>query len=181
MNFEEPVDRIENMRTHLREHLRALTGQAQSTGIEIAGLIRMVANQYETLGDQQTKGETLSGPRWGLLMSLAAAEDNGRPSVTPTDLSRSQNVSKNTISSLLRGLEEQGLVSRELDPDDRRIFNIGLTPAGRTLIRDTAPQWVARLNQMAGQLSIEEQEQLIRLLGKLYCSLVKNSQCSEVP
>jgi DNA-binding MarR family transcriptional regulator len=179
MNFEEPLDRIQNMRAHLHECM-LLSEQEQPTGMEIAALIRMVANQYETIGNQPPRGETLSGPRWGVLLRLAAAEDNGHPSITPTDLSRSQNVSKNTISSLLRGLEEQGLISRELDPNDRRIFNIRLTPAGRDLIRDTTPRRVAWMNQTVAQFSLEEQEQLIRLLGKLYCSLVSKTKRSEV-
>jgi DNA-binding MarR family transcriptional regulator len=160
-----------------------LSEQERPTGMEIAGLIRMVANQYEIIGNQPARGEeTLSGPRWGVLLRLAAAEgNNGHPRITPTDLSRSQNVSKNTISSLLRGLEEQGLISRELDPNDRRIFNIRLTPAGRDLIRDTTPRRVAWMNQTVAQFSLEEQEQLIRLLGKLYCSLVSKTKRSEVP
>jgi DNA-binding MarR family transcriptional regulator len=181
MHCEEPSDRIQNMRAHLRERLRALTGLEEATGIEISSLVRMIGNQYEALTEPQSKGDGLSGPRWVLLLRLAAEEDNGRPSITPTDLSQSQNVSKNTISALLRGLEEQGLISRELDPDDRRIFRIRITPAGRNLIRDTAPQRVAWMNQLVTQLTPEEQTQLIQLLGKLYCSLVRNHTPLEVP
>jgi len=169
------------MHAHLRERLHALTGQEESSGVEIAGLVRMIGNQYETLTEQQTKGDGLSGPRWVLLLRLAAEAENGRVRITPTDLSQSQNVSKNTISALLRGLEDQGLISRELDQDDRRIFRIGITPAGRELIRNTAPQRVAWMNQLVTQLTPEEQTQLIHLLGKLYCSLVHNPNPLEVP
>ena len=72
--------------------------------------------------------------------------------MSPTHLSRCQNVSKNTISSLIGGLEEQGLVERELDRTDKRVFRIHLTDAGRQAVQETAPDHVAYLNALAGGL-----------------------------
>ncbi len=180
MHSGKPLDRIQKMRAHLRERLLAVTGEEESAGIEIASLVRMIGNQYEALTEQHSRGDGLSGPRWLLLLRLAAEEENGKPSITPTDLSQSQNVSKNTISALLRGLEEQGLISRELDASDRRIFRIQLTPAGRELVRTTAPQQVTWMNQLVDQLTPAEQTQCIHLLGKLYCSLVNKTNPLEV-
>ena len=133
------LDQIECMHKPLGECMHALTGQSHNNGIEIANLVRLIANKYETLGEQCPRNERLSGPRWGLLLRLLAEEEHGNQRVTPTYLSRCQNVGKNTISSLLRGLEDQGLIARELDEDDRRTFWITLTPHGRRLIHDTAP------------------------------------------
>jgi DNA-binding MarR family transcriptional regulator len=178
----EPNNPIESMRAHLRERLRTLTGEDHSSGIEIASLIRLVGNLYEALGEQEScPGGGLSAQRWGLLMRLAAEEARGNREITPTQLSRSQNVTKNTISSLLRGLEDQGLIARELDLDDRRIFRIRLTPAGSELVRSSAPLHISQLNQFAAHLNPQEQAQLIDLLGKLYCSLVQEVQHKEMP
>ena len=91
--------------------------------------------------------------------------------VSPTHLSRRQNVSKNTISVLLRGLEEQGLIERSLVPGDRRAFQIRLTDAGRTLVETTAPAHIAFLNRMTVGLTADENAQLIDLLQKLHRSL----------
>ena len=176
----EPMDRIERMRLHIREHMHALTGHDQFSGIEIAGLVRLVANQYENLGEQHNKNDQLSGPRWGLLLRLLAEEKRGNQDTTPTYLSRCQNVSKNTISSLLRGLEEQGLITRQLDEDDRRIFRIALTPQGRALVHETAPGRIERMNQLVSQLSPEEQAQLSDLLARLYRSIMETSASLEV-
>ncbi len=173
------LDQIECMHNPMRERMHALTGQSQFTGIEIANLVRLIANKYETLGEQCPKNEHLSGPRWGLLLRLLAEEEHGNRRITPTYLSRCQNVGKNTISSLLRGLEDQGLIARELDEDDRRIFWITLTPLGRTLIHDTAPGRVERMNQLIAHLSPEEQAHLINLLTRLYHSINEPSQSSE--
>lgn len=161
------LDRIDRMRAHIREHV----GPDQAYGIEIASLVRMVANQYETLAESQNQTVSLSGPRWGVLLRLMGEEKRGNFGITPTLLSQGQNVSKNTISALLRGLEEQGLVSRELDPADRRVFRIHLTPKGRSLIHETTPQRMRWLNQLSAGLSTEEKQQLANLLTKLYCSI----------
>jgi DNA-binding MarR family transcriptional regulator len=175
-----PLDRVERMRLHIRERMHALTGQNNFTGIEIASLVRMIANQYEALGEQHNNPGRLSGPRWGLLLRLLAEEEHGNLHTTPTYLSRCQNVSKNTISSLLRGLEDQGLIARQLDEDDRRIFRITLTPRGRALIQDSAPGRIERMNQLVSHLSPEEQSQLGILLAKLYHSIIETSQSMEV-
>jgi DNA-binding MarR family transcriptional regulator len=179
MTIDEPLAHIQSMRAHLRERLRTLTGEDHVTGMEIASLIRMIGNQYESIGDQEACCGGLSAQRWGLLLRLATEEDRGNRDTTPTELSRSQNVTKNTISSLLRGLEDQGLITRELDTEDRRIFRIQLTPAGRELVRSTAPRRISQLNQYASHLNAGEQTQLIDLLGKLYCSLVKEMHHQE--
>ena len=94
------------------------------------------------------------GPRWVLLFRLLAEERCGcGEGISPTHLSQRQNVSKNTISVLLRGLEEQGLIERTLVPDDRRAFQIRLTAAGRTLVETTAPAHIAFLNEMTAGLT----------------------------
>jgi DNA-binding MarR family transcriptional regulator len=175
-----PVDRIKRLRSHLHERMQSFCGPEQCAGLEIAALIRLIANQYEVLHDQQaTQDDNLSGPRWGLLLRLAGEEERGNTTATPTYLSRCQNVSKNTISSLLRGLEDQGLIARELDRGDRRIFRIRLTPAGRHLIRTTAPLRIHWHNQLVAQLSPQEKDQLVELLSKLYGSITTEPQSLE--
>lgn len=176
-----PVDRIKRLRSHLHERIQSFCGSEQCAGLEIAALIRLIANQYEVLHDQQaTQEDNLSGPRWGLLLRLAGEEERGNTTTTPTYLSRCQNVSKNTISSLLRGLEDQGLIARELDPHDRRIFRIRMTPAGRSLIHTTGPQRIRWHNQLVAQLTPEEKVQLVELLAKLYGSITTEPQSLEV-
>jgi DNA-binding MarR family transcriptional regulator len=92
--------------------------------------------------------------------------------LTPTALSQTQRVSKNTISSLLRGLEAQGFIRRTLDADDLRTFRIQLTPAGRAYLRSTAPGRMEELNRFLSGLSLEEKGQLTALLEKLQRTLL---------
>lgn len=159
----------------VRVLLEALVGEADvdTTGLELAGLIRLTANLYDEAAIvQHPRAGGISGPRWMLLGRLLAEEARGnREGLSPTHLSRWQKVSKNTVSALLRGLEEQGLIERAVDPADRRGFRIRLTDAGRELVRSTAPQHLAYLNSLVEDLTSEERAQLLALLGKLCRSL----------
>ncbi len=159
-------------RAHLRQHLQSLTGIDDPSGIELLGLIRWASNLCDALEARACDDSGLSGPRFGLLLRLLAEEKHGHPEgVTPTSLSRFQSVSKNTISALLRGLEEQGLITRALDPQDYRTFRIRLTAAGRELVLSMAPGRMRTVNELASGLTADEREQLIALLGKLLRSL----------
>jgi DNA-binding MarR family transcriptional regulator len=167
-----PEANHEQHRRGLRSLVREVAGAADATGLELMGLLRMVANQAESAVDEQLSADGLSGPRWALLLRLLAEERrNDQEWASPTHLSRSQSVSKNTISALLRGLEDQGLIERTLDPADKRAFRISLTETGRRLLIASAPGHIAFLNDLASPLTIEERTQLIHLLGKLHRSL----------
>lgn len=144
-------------------------------GAELLRLVHMVANAYENITTTSAQDGKLSPPRWRLLVRLLAEEQAGGSYVYPTELSKAQAVSKNTISAHLRSLEEQGLIVRELDPDDHRQFRIRLSDAGRTLIHEATPKYMLFLNQLVADLAPTEIEQLQTLLWKLYGSLLQHS------
>ncbi len=164
--------------------LLAAHGITELHGAELLRLVHMVTNTYENVVGAVGGGERLSAPRWRLLMRLLVEERAGGSYVYPTELSKSQAVSKNTISAHLRALEEQGLIIRELDPQDRRQFRIHLSDAGRTLIQNDTPKYMMCLNQLTADLTGPEVEQLQALLWKLYGSLVHhgglNEQCMQM-
>ncbi len=156
----------------VRELVSDLARDADPSGVEIMRLVRTVCNIYDARVDDALRETGLSGPRLGLLLRMRAEEKRGGMcGMSPTHLSQCQNVSKNTISSLIAGLEEQGLVERELDRTDKRVFRIHLTEAGREAVQETAPEHVAYLNALAGGLTEAERVQLIGLLEKLHASL----------
>lgn len=161
----------------MRELLHELAGAVDPSGLELARLVHAVANQYDALGVGHAKSRGFSGPRWRLLLRLMAEERHGNShGLSPSYLSRCQNVGKNTISALLRRLEEQGLIERTLDQEDRRFFRIRLTQAGRELIHTRAPLWLDRLNGVSAGLSPDEKAELIRLLAALHGSLSRRTR-----
>lgn len=140
-------------------------------GIETLHLVRRVAGAYDRMLNDVMRRQSLSPPRWGILLRLWIAEQVSGEAMNPTHLSQSQHVAKNTISDHLRALEEDGLIERTLDPNDRRQFKIYLTEAGRSLVQQTTPVHAHLLNEVLAIFSTEEIVQLQRLLRRLYDSL----------
>jgi len=152
----------------MHEHMQRLSGLDDVTGIELFALLHMASNLSEAVHNRACGEEALSAPRFGLLLRLLVEEQVGRTDgLTPTALSHHQNVSKNTISSLLRGLEAQGLIQRTIDPQDYRVFRIQLTAAGRELVTATAPARLQQLNDIAAGLTASERQMLVTFLDKL--------------
>lgn len=168
------MDELEEHRRCVHALLSEL-GTDDIHGLELVRLLATVANQCEVAAAEALRTEDLSVPRFALLMRLLGEEVyGGRPAgISPTDLSRFQQVSKNSISSLLRGLEEHGFIERTLDPDDRRAFRIRVSAAGKALISTLAPQHLAHMNDLMDGLDAAERGELARLLGKLHRSLLR--------
>jgi DNA-binding MarR family transcriptional regulator len=142
------------------------------SGVEFFSTLARVFQLGEAFDSMRFDDPNVSLPRWRLLLHLFITEQMGNTTgLTPTELSHFRQVSKNTVSSLLRGLEEKGLIQRTMDAKDLRLFHIHLTDAGRQIIIDTAPQRINGLNQMLSVLSMEEKNQLTFLLTKLRKSL----------
>ena len=168
---------------HWREKLKEMAGGEDITGIEMINVMRMVLHFIDAKVSQHPELVDLSGPRMGILMRLLAEEDQGNSQgINPTLLSHYQNVKKNTMSSLVNGLEEQGLVERILNPEDKRGFYIRLTPAGRQRIVASMPTRMKCINEITAGLTSEEKKQVTVHLTKLRTSLMafrhKNFECT---
>lgn len=175
----EPQEEFKKMHERWRLHLKEMSGGGDIRGIEISGAIRMLANGYEHVISHDPASADISGPRMGILLRLMAEKNNGNlAGINPTRLSRYQHVKKNTITSLLRGLEDQGLVERTYDPNDRRAVLICITPAGSEVVRSTAPARLEYMNGLSSALTSEEKDTLLTLLDKLRTSMLSHS-CPE--
>lgn len=175
-SLEEKKEKWEIKEALWKEKMKDLTGNIDVTGVEISGLIRRLANVYDAIFNIGVSDQEITSPRLAILVRLYVGEKMGEiEGINPTFLSHMQNVSKNTISSLVRGLEEQGLVLRENDANDRRVYRLKLTDAGRNLLIKQTPRHIDYLNSVASDLTFEEQKQLLQLLGKLLSSLISHS------
>lgn len=75
--------------------------------------------------------------------------------ITLSQLAARQRLSAPTISKVVGALEDAGLVVRELDPDDRRVWWVRLTEAGEAFVEDgrqRRSQWLAdRMARLTGR------------------------------
>lgn len=173
---------IHRRHEEIRQKLMELFAMNDTLLLDLLIKIQRSAQLCDLLDYTNTDGIELSGPRWRLMSRLYIEEQLGNgDGVTPTVLSFSQRVSKNTISSLLRSLEQQELIQRNLDTADRRVFRIQLTETGRSLIQKSAPGRVAALNTMFSGLNNDEKRNLLALLDKLHQSLVNQVHARQFP
>jgi DNA-binding MarR family transcriptional regulator len=92
--------------------------------------------------------------------ALASVERHGP--LTPSELAQRERVQRPTITRMLAGLEERGLVQRAADPADGRSSLISLTPAGRALLDDVRTRKDAYLARRLQELEDEERAVLER-------------------
>lgn len=172
----------DSIRDNIHAHLTTHFGIEDTSGLELFVLLQRTAHMIRLFDTQLNKEMEITGPRWRLLLSLYIDEKMGNTTgLTPTAISRSQRVSKNTISVLLRGLETQGLIQRTLDAADLRTFRIQLTQAGRDALHQSVPDRLHNLNRMLSGFAPEEQAQLTALLAKLQRALMEHCapQCRD--
>lgn len=81
----------------------------------------------------------LSGPDYDVLVVLSAVAGNR---MRARDLSLALDWEKSRLSHQLRRMQQDGLISRELNPDDARSTVVALLPAGRAAIERAAPRHV---------------------------------------
>jgi DNA-binding MarR family transcriptional regulator len=76
-------------------------------------------------------------------------------------------VTGGNVTGITDGLEREGLVVREVDPADRRVFRVKLSAEGQRQFRRMAAeheQWVIGLFE---GMSVKHKNQLAELLGEL--------------
>jgi DNA-binding MarR family transcriptional regulator len=99
---------------------------------------------------------------------LATLRRQGEPyHLSPTELSRAVMLSPAAMTNRLDRLEDNGLIERHPDPDDRRALLIALTPAGREMADIAVTSRFEEAAKTVDCLTETEREQLTALLKKL--------------
>ncbi len=159
--------------------LQSLDANITPQAVRLMGDMRRISHSMHQIGAASITKSGLSEAQYLVLMSLYVGEEiDGRNELNPSEISKWRGTSRNTISSLIRGLEEDGLVERHLDKQDRRKFNISLTADGRSLISKHAHLQFRTLGTSFNKLTQKEQDTLSSLLNKLNQNL--NQARSEV-
>lgn len=129
----------------------------------------MHAKNHLSMASEKSLGTAgLSWPKLRLLMSLHRQEQHGEGSgMQPSELSDLQGISRNTVSALIAGLEEDGLISRELHDTDRRKFLIRLTPEGRKVLKSKLEGHFRFLTRCFDEFTPTERQTLLDLLTRL--------------
>jgi DNA-binding MarR family transcriptional regulator len=128
--------------------------------------LRMLActNRIESLVRQNLQAKFATTlPRFDLMAQLERAPQGLKMS----ELSQRMMVTGGNVTGITDGLEKEGLVVREVDSTDRRVFRVKLSAEGQRQFRRMAvehEQWVVELFE---GVSMKHKNQLVELLGEL--------------
>ena len=106
-------------------------------------LLRVATDLSTALDTCLTKHDLLQGRWWVLILLMR--EDS--LTSTPSLLAEKIGVSRATMTGLLDGLAQSGLVERVFAKQDRRSVQIQLTPAGQAKLDVVMPDYYKRLRQ----------------------------------
>jgi DNA-binding MarR family transcriptional regulator len=158
----------EKKRQQLLSFVKELAPGVDPEAIQLGGLMHRIGHALYQMNEESLEEAELTFAQYRILMDLRFGERfNEYPGMNPSDLSERLGVTRNTVSSLIRSLEEKGLIARQLDADDRRRFIIELTEAGRERVHQHASRHFGVLSDCFGVLDQDEKEQMIKLLRKL--------------
>jgi DNA-binding MarR family transcriptional regulator len=102
-------------------------------------------------------------PRFDLMAQLERAPDGLKMS----ELSQRMMVTGGNVTGITDGLEKEGLVVREVDVADRRVYRVRLTPEGERQFRRMAAEHEQWVIELFGTLSPTHKQELMELLGEL--------------
>lgn len=98
--------------------------------------------------------------------------------VTASEIAASTAFPKNTLSRAVNRLAKLGLIARSEGETDRRQQNLTLTPAGRAVLDEALPRFVALEAEMLAPLSLVEQETLSALMAKVVLAMFDHSDAT---
>ncbi|MGB6487483.1 MAG: MarR family transcriptional regulator [Steroidobacteraceae bacterium] len=102
-------------------------------------------------------------PRFDLMAQLERAPLGLKMS----ELSQRMMVTGGNVTGITDGLEKEGLVLREVDSADRRVYRVKLTAEGGRQFRRMAAEHEKWVVDLFGVLSPRQKKQLMDLLGEL--------------
>jgi DNA-binding MarR family transcriptional regulator len=134
---------------------------------EVEGIvdrINSLRNKFRRALEETLGEHGLTWGEWKVLGSLILGE--GECS-SPGELSTELEVSSGAMTNRLDRLEQDGLIRRVRDPEDRRGVKIELTDAGRRAWTDSTSAQARKEALVAAALTKKEQGELNALLRKL--------------
>jgi DNA-binding MarR family transcriptional regulator len=150
----------------IEPHMDAETRIHDDHHLSVRLWLRMLSctNRVESLVRQNLQASFQTTlPRFDLMAQLERAHHGLKMS----ELSQRMMVTGGNVTGITDGLEKEGLVVREVDAADRRVYRVRLTAEGQRQFRRMAAeheQWVIALFD---GMSTRHKGQLVELLGEL--------------
>jgi len=125
---------------------------------QMAARLRLVLNRLA----RRLRREAADDLSPSLISALVTIDVHGP--ITLGELAAHELVRPPSVTRMVTGLEQRGLVRREADAGDRRVARVSLTAEGRRVLRSTRTRKTAYLAKRLGRL---DEAQLAALMDAL--------------
>jgi DNA-binding MarR family transcriptional regulator len=130
-------------------------------------LNRLAAEVSAALAGEYQERYGLDIPEWRVLATLGFRND----ACSAQYIAHCTRTHKSTISRAVTALMTRQLVERVENEDDRREFRLRMTRKGKALYEQLIPRLLRKESEIMSCLSLQEQKDFARLLGKIETSL----------
>lgn len=103
----------------------------------------------------------------GLILIISELSENSQ-NVYPGDLSSRLSVSKSAITPILKILEKQGCITREVHSSDSRRASLFLTEKGERILKETKDFYYDIFSQYASSIGVDKIVDFTNLLNSFY-------------
>ena len=133
------------------------------TSLELIAVVMATADAFLRESQRLFRPHGLTGAQYNVLNLLALRPDG----IIQRELSDLLVVDRSNITGLLDRLEKTGWVRRADHPEDRRVYQVSLTPAGRKLWEKIHPRYAAVVAQVTAALSVRRMNECLETLRTL--------------
>ncbi|PIR46783.1 MAG: hypothetical protein COV07_02270 [Candidatus Vogelbacteria bacterium CG10_big_fil_rev_8_21_14_0_10_45_14] len=105
--------------------------------------------------------------------TLHYISESKRP--TMQKISKFLSITPPSVTSLINGLINSGMITRVPDTRDRRMIRIEISPKGRKFLEKTHKEMTERMSQVLEKLDPKDIDDLVRIMKKLQKAYEKNS------
>jgi DNA-binding MarR family transcriptional regulator len=127
--------------------------------------ILRVADLLTRIGDAQVFGKALTQAQFNVLMVLQRQGTRG--GISQKDILEKLVSSKGNVSIHITNLSRMGYVRKRTSKRDSRMNVITLTAAGKRILDELEPKYVAHLEEITGDLSDKDAETVTGILSHL--------------
>lgn len=139
-------------------------GLPSADGVRLCFQVLALASAIDRDCAMRLAPKRLSEAKFVLLFLLQGQPDG----LSPHELATRAGVTRATITGLVDGLERDGFVTREGGQADRRTIAVKLTAKGTRIAGRLFKEHATWIGSLFGGLSAAEQDQLSRLLTKVW-------------
>jgi DNA-binding MarR family transcriptional regulator len=159
----------------LRENMQRNLPPAEVAATEALAALRVASHNFRTMMDRWLERHDMSEGRLAVLWRLRV-----KGSMTLGELAESLDVSPRNINGLVDHLEQDSLVERFPDPDDRRAVQVRLAPAGKLKLSQVKKEMGSSRYGVVAGFTDEELSQLRHLCLKLVQNMNANRELEKV-